>query len=368
MKRVLFIAINFMFILSITACQPGQVLDPTFTPTETSTPTPTATSTLTPTPTPTITPSPTPTPLGGSEEILIEASLYYGAEPKIFKVNTRSGKVDLIMTGYHLIDVSSDGSKMLVYRDPNNDYYEEELVLVNIDGSSPELISSNYVYIDLIWLEETNSILFLQKVNGMIQIYLYEPGKEIKQLTQAEGQAIIGDPFIVDGGFTWKDYPSNQNKWTSLDGEITKNIEEIIETGIPQEVDPVRWSNIYPRKVWSTDASRYVRWMMEFQNELENDYTLYLFSGDGKYIDQFNLLEVIKEEISESFARYTAYTVAIMNGGFSPDAESFIFAVSTMFEEGLAIKILDFTTGEVRDVPIEFPESYNYINKIVWMP
>ena len=183
MRRLLPVSFTFTLslCLTITACGPGKLFGPTFTPTPTNTLTPTATPTptltftpsstptltLTPSSTPTFTPSPThtlsptPTPSGGSDGLVFEyfrrgysSDFDLRGSSNIFFANIDGSQLRPITTdglqGYTKVaGVSPDGNRILLLSSPNIFFQNDcHLYIANLDGSGTIRLDTNTTQVE----------------------------------------------------------------------------------------------------------------------------------------------------------------------------------------------------------------------------
>lgn len=123
MKKLLSVFLLLVLSLTVTACQPGQILGPTITTsptataTKTSTPTTTPTNTITPTPTTTKTSTPTPTlePMSQVSKKIIPLLNSNGFIPELTACGeARSCQAFISSTPYMLITVYNNGKLIVV--------------------------------------------------------------------------------------------------------------------------------------------------------------------------------------------------------------------------------------------------------------
>lgn len=240
--------------LVVSACGPGQIFSPTFTPTPTITLTPTSTPTPTPTPTPTLTPSPTPTPIGGGLGQLVFAARRCQTWPScdfsIYKYDLQSRQSSLLFEGFYLEGISPDGNKLLVFSVAQVNPEKYELYTVNLDGSSPILLHNNFYLSTPRWLPGTDWIAFIAFEGGKTQVFVIHPdGTGLTQVTHSNIGVIDILPSF-DGGIYWEEgHQTGRNiyssgfRWTRLDGSETKKLDDWNDPSISIDGNYVAYVN-----------------------------------------------------------------------------------------------------------------------------
>lgn len=204
---------------------PTEKLSPV-SPTETQTPIPT----LTPTPEPTNTPTTVPTPIGGKSGLLLSQNVCPqngDCVQTIFLYNLVSHELVPFLDGYAPLDVSPDGKKVLLKKNP---WEMGDLFIVDLaQPNQITLLQENVA--DAAWLGDSGWIGFISvsKVNARRQVFLIHPdGSDLKQVTNSSVGAVTLEPVFNDGVF-WGEGTVSSNgstiirkfKWTKLDGTET---------------------------------------------------------------------------------------------------------------------------------------------------
>jgi Tol biopolymer transport system component len=223
------------------------------TPTETQTPAPS----LTPTPEPTNTPTLVPTPIGGKNGLLLHQSICPQSGvciQTIFLYNLVSHELTSILDGYVPIDVSPDGKKVILMKDP---WKAGDLFI--LDLSQPDQITLLQENVrEAAWLGDSDWIGFISisAANARRQVFIIHPdGSGLKQVTNTSLGAVALAPVFNDGVF-WGEgtISSNGSKyiqksiWTNLDGTETAETQhyEVFPSGrsmmaFSRSPDPACW-------------------------------------------------------------------------------------------------------------------------------
>src|SRR5688572_22356724 len=134
-KRILLITLVPLTFL-VAGCGSQTKIEPTARFTETPTLVlPSKTPTITPSPEPTSTLTFTPTPIGGSGGLLLYHSVCNQdgvCEPRISLYDLVSRKLIEILNGYAPLDVSPDGSKVLLLKYTDDTFQEGDLYLLDL--------------------------------------------------------------------------------------------------------------------------------------------------------------------------------------------------------------------------------------------
>jgi hypothetical protein len=237
--RIMLASLAFLAV----GCGSQASMEPTARPIETSTSiSPTQTPTTTPSPEPTSTPTFTPTPIGGSGGLLFyrfECNQDGSCDPKISLYDIVSNKLIEFLNGYAPLDVSPDGSKVLLFKYIDNTFQAGDLYLLDLqEPDTLDLLQENVN--DATWLGDSDWIGFVSLVNGKRQGFIVHPdGSGLIQLTNSNVGVVEFEPVFNDGAF-WgegivsaRSIQTTANKWTRLDGEETQftNFEAILPDG-----------------------------------------------------------------------------------------------------------------------------------------
>jgi hypothetical protein len=211
-------------------------LPPTDTPTSTDTPTPT----LTPSPKPTNTPTLTPTSVGGTGGLLLQAEYFQenNYAQQLFLYNLVTDELDPLIDGYSTLDISPDGSKVLLmkYTDEFGETGDSYILNLKQPGQIT-LLQENIA--DAVWLSDSAWIGII-KMDSVRQGFILHPdGSELTQVTHSAVGVVEILPVFNDGIFWSEGTVSRYNIyitghfWNKLDGTQTKiiNFESIATSG-----------------------------------------------------------------------------------------------------------------------------------------
>jgi len=305
MRRLLFVPLGILLIVTTVACGPGKLFGPTFTPTPTVTSTPTYTSTPTSTPTytpsPTYTPTPSPTPLGGGSGILVFG--HYGnsldhldgsLDHFIFTANfDGSGLTQLTTSNVDYAPAWSPDGKMIAFvsfRNVNiygpSRCFDDDIYVMDVDGSNQtRLTSSSTAEENPAWSpdgkfiaydthsrncaadgSETNGGLFIMKPDGSENTQIRQGGYSPVWSPDGTQIAFLVSPLRFEGDV--------QICIAGADGSQQKCLTK--SPGIKYEL------------AWSPDGT-HIAYTASPAN-LENDTQIYIMNKDGS--EQTQLIKI----------------------------------------------------------------------------
>ena len=304
----MFIKINKYAVLTLvcflSACQPGNSLEPTLTTTPTNMVTATATYTPlppTPTPEPTLTFTPTPTKIGGSNgQLLISGVEQLGEEWTIYQYDLLTHQTELIIKDYILQDILPDGQTLLISKnikwEPCD--YNAELYIFEKDKAHPTLLSENFRpttsdNMNAAWLPGTDLLIFRSGDDKPFNLYSYDHQGNTQQFTFSELGVIDFIPSLHDGGVFWKEGQCNESqgrvssvrefgwRWSKLDGSETKVL-DYLDKFLLYEISP--------------DGKYSIGWSPPFMvgEDIENpSMTITISMTDGTLLNQVDLSKLL---------------------------------------------------------------------------